>query len=109
MRDVWRMQRQDRRALQNADNQRLRKAEHQAQAERIMPRARSGQTAPRWIGCPADVARLTFFRSAATCLHSPAARPEGSRKTRRGSAGPTDGTWSAAAKSWAAVGASLQT
>src|SRR5438552_5285815 len=45
---------------------------------------------------------LTFFHSAATCLHSPAARPAGSRQTRRGSAGPTNGTWSAAVKSWAA-------
>src|SRR5205085_10621573 len=47
--------------------------------------------------------RLTFFRSAATCLHSPAARRAASRKTRRGSAGPANGTWSAAAKSSAGL------
>src|SRR6059036_1741973 len=51
---------------------------------------------------PRNSLGLTFFRSAATCLHSPAARRKASRQTRRGSAGPTNGTWSAAAKSWAA-------
>src|SRR5438552_17047158 len=46
---------------------------------------------------------LTFFHSAATCLHSPAARRAASRQARRGSAGPANGTWSAAVKSWAAL------
>ena len=44
----------------------------------------------------------TFFRSAARGLHVPAARCAASRKTRRGSAGPTNGRASAAAKSWPA-------
>src|SRR5205814_8686932 len=50
----------------------------------------------------ACTARLTFFHSAATCPHEPEARRTASRRTSRGSGGPTNGTWSAAVKSWAA-------
>src|SRR5689334_12542302 len=46
---------------------------------------------------------LTFFHSAATCLHEPEARRKASRRTSRGSGGPTNGTWSAAVKSWPGV------
>src|SRR6266571_5228342 len=50
-----------------------------------------------------DFVRPTFFHSAATCLHEPEARRTASRRTSRGSGGPTNGTWSAAVKSWAAL------
>src|SRR5205085_876459 len=62
--------------------------------------ARAGCAA--YLSKDSEASRPTFFHSAATCLHSPAARRVASRKTRRGSAGPANGTWSAAVKSWAA-------
>src|SRR5689334_13295514 len=46
---------------------------------------------------------LTFFHSADTCPHDPDARRTATRRASRGSGGPTNGTWSAAVKSWAAL------
>src|SRR5205085_9117051 len=67
---------------------------------------KSADALPVWhdVSLPADIhVCLTFFHSAATCLHSPTARRAASRKMSRGSGGPTNGTWLAAVKSWAAA------
>src|SRR5437868_1875218 len=46
---------------------------------------------------------LTFFHSAATCLHVPGAQNKHFKRSPAGSAGgPANGTWSAAVKSYAA-------
>ena len=54
------------------------------------------------MAVPSRMIRLTFFHSAATCPHEPEARRTASRRPSRGSGGPTNGTWSAAVKSYAA-------
>src|SRR5205085_3891543 len=47
--------------------------------------------------------RLTFFHSAATCLHVPGGQNRHFKRSPAGSAGgPANGTWSAAVKSWPA-------